>query len=222
MGPFQDSQSLRRTHFKLGDYTSPYNTTTMDQNKNIERGNRPHSIVHLDQNAKNDLRKSHFILGNFEPNYNTVFRTEFSNKNYPGDNNTSKAAKEIEKNLRSHNYVLGNDKPEYRSETQAKFEVPKFGGGRIENKISTHEIQKSNYIFGNNHDPWATTSQLSYYPKLMEAKKYTQNLARTNFVFGEDKGNFRSVNQETYIPHQLSKANESKELSQDLRSKNKI
>jgi hypothetical protein len=216
-GPQMDSVLLRKTHFKLGDYNSTYNTTTMDHNKNIEKGN-VQAVANLDINVKNDLRKSHFILGNFEPSYNTIFRQEYYNKSDLKDNSAVNS-KTIEKQLRSHNYVLGSDKPDYKSETQAKYTVPIGGQMRNEHKISTHELQKSHYVFGNNYDPWATTSQASYCPKEMQMKKFTKDLTRTNFVFGEDRPDFKSVNQETFVPHKSTRRNEIKELSQDLRSK---
>jgi hypothetical protein len=213
-----DSVLLRKTHFKLGDYKNPYSTTSMEQNKNIEN-TRSRSIATLDQNVKDDLRKSHFILGNFEPSYKTVFQTEFYNKANNNLVNPDLNAKAIEKVLRSHNYVLGSDKPEYKSETAAKYVAPDMSNRNLNGgqKISTQELQKSHYVFGNNADPWATTQQLSYNPKSLEMKKFTKDLTRTNFVFGEDKPDFKSVNQNTFIPHKISKNNEMKELSQDLR-----
>jgi hypothetical protein len=225
-----DSVTLRKTHFKLGDFNNPYTTSTMDQNNNIEN-KRSVSIASLDYDVKNDLRKSHFIFGNSEPNYTTMSKSEFYNKSniqttnpfYSGAN-----AKSIEKALRSHNYILGNDKPEYKSETGAKYISPieqlssnnnsQFTKIQPEKKISTYELQKSHYVFGNNSDPWITTQQMCYNPKNLEVKRITKDLMKTNFVFGEDKPDFKSVNQNTFIPHKLEKGNENKELSKDLRS----
>lgn len=220
-----DSVSLRKTHFKLGDYRNPYTTTVMDQNRNIEN-KRPFSVATLDPNVKNDLRKSHFILGNQEPTYTTVNQSEFNNKQ--GNINPMQEdanAKKIEKALRSHNYVLGNDKPNYKSETQSRYINPlQQGNNRVmtaqpTKKISTHELQKSHYVFGNHNDPWLTTQQMCFAPKDLEVKKFSKDLTKTNFKFGEDKPDLRSVNQDTYIPHKISKNCENKELSKDLRSK---
>ena len=215
-----DSVTLRKTHFKLGDFKNSYHTTTSDQNKEIEVC-RARPVATLDESVKNDLRKSHFILGNHESNYNTIFRTEFFNKSDLKDNSMTNA-KTIEKALRNHNYVLGNDKPDYKSETQAKYITPGGSYFSQEKKISTGELQKSHYIFGNNHDPWTTTTQSSYYAKDMQAKKHTKDLTRTNFILGEDNPDFKSVHQNTFVPHQYSKRNESKELADDLRSKFKF
>ena len=212
-----DSVTLRRTHFKLGDYKNGYHTSTADQNKEIE-GGRARSIATLDESVKNDLRRSHFILGNHEPNYNTIFRSEFFNKSDLKDHSMTNA-KTIEKSLRNHNYVLGNDKPDYKSETQAKYITPSGSFFSQEKKISTGELQKSHYIFGNNQDPWATTTQCSYYPKELQAKKFTKDLTRTNFVLGEDNPDFKSVHQGTYVPHQATRSYVSQELAADLRSK---
>jgi hypothetical protein len=211
-----DSVTLRKTHFKFGDFKNSYHTTTSDQNKEIEVG-RARSVATLDESVKNDLRRSHFILGNHEPNYNTMFRSEFFNKSDLKDHSMINS-KTIEKALRNHNYVLGNDKPDYKSETQAKYITPNGSYFSQEKKISTGELQKSHYIFGNNHDPWTTTTQSSYYAKDLQAKKITKDLTRTNFVLGEDNPDFKSVHQNTFVPHQYSKREESKELAADLRS----
>lgn len=164
-----DSVTLRKTHFKLGDYANPYTTTTMEQNKLIE-GKGPRVVASLDNKLKEDLRKSHFQFGNFNPNYNTVSKSEFYNKS--GIKNDAKTQfTEIERSLRSHNYVLGSDKPDYKSETSAKYTKPDV---LITDKgaqtISTEELQKSHYNFGNNNDSWTTTQQLSYYPKVKNKK----------------------------------------------------
>ena len=120
-GPNMDSVTLRKTHFKLGDYEIPYQTSQMAQSKGMENAGPCNPA--LDQKAKNELRKSHFIFGNFDPNYNTTFRSEYYDKSKynPRDNIDFK---NVERKLRSQNYELGSDKPDYVSETAAKFTKP--------------------------------------------------------------------------------------------------
>jgi len=190
----------------------------MEQNKRIENGiNRP--IASLDLNVKNDLRNSHFIVGNFEPSYNTVFRSEFYNKSNIKDNSVINL-KTIEKQRRGHNYILGSDKPNYKSETQDNFTAPTPKGFQTqdEHKISTHELQKSHYMFGNSNDCWSTTAQSSYYPKEIRSKKITNDTTRTNFILGQDKPGFKSVSQEIFVPHQAVTRNDIKEAASNLRS----
>lgn len=213
--PVMDSVTLRRTHFKLGDYKNPYSTTNMEQNKNISKGSHP--IATLDQNLKNDLRSSHFILGNSEPSFKTISQSEFYDKSKLKDN-PDVNFKAIEKGLRSHNYVLGDDKPDYKSETQAKYIAPQYSGIPKQH-ISTQELQRSHYNFGNYNDPWVTTQQASYYPKEAAVKFYSKNLTKTNFILGDTNPTFKSVSQETFVPHQIEKSNINKDLAQDLRSK---
>jgi hypothetical protein len=189
----------------------------VDQSKNIENG-KVYPVASLDINVKNDLRKSHFIFGNSDPNFNTMSRTEYYNKTDLKDKNAI-SSKSIEKQLRNHNYVLGNDVPDYKSEAHANYIAPVGSHLRNENKISTHELQKSHYMFGNNSDPWATTSQASFYPKdTMQNKKFTKDTSKTNFILGEDRPDFKSVSQQTFIHHKYTKNNEINEISQDLRS----
>ena len=89
-GPHMDSVTLRKTHFKLGDYVNPYQTSNMEQSRNIQSAG--YRAVSLDQNVKNELRKSHFIFGNNEPNYNTTSnqtyydKTKIFNASTCGDN----------------------------------------------------------------------------------------------------------------------------------------
>ncbi len=211
-----DSVTLRRTHFKFGDYKTGYNTSLMEQNKEVENG-RARSVAVLDPKVKNDLTRSHFILGNSDSSYSTVFRTEFYNK---GLNKQDKAlnSKTIEKSLRSHNYVLGNDVPDYKSETQAKYVLPKGYTSQSEKKISSVELQNSHYIFGTNENHWTTTANSSYYPKSMSNQRVLKDNTKNSLVLGEYRNDFKSVHHETFVPHQITKHNESKGLSQDLRS----
>jgi hypothetical protein len=211
-----DSVTLRKTHFKLGDYKTPYNTSLMDQNRNIENG-RARSVLASDPNLKKDRTQSHFIFGNSDSSYTTVFRTEYYNKGLNVKDNQINS-KTIEKSLRSHNYVLGNDVPDYKSETQAKYVLPPGYTAQNEKKISTAELQRSHYIFGTNDNMWATTSNSSYCPKFINNQRTVKDLTKHNLVLGEHKNDFKSVHHETYIPHQLTKTDESKGLSQDLRS----
>jgi hypothetical protein len=211
-----DSVTLRKTHFKFGDYKTPYSTSLMDQNRNIENG-RARSVIASDQSQKKDRTQSHFILGNSDSSYTTVFRTEYYNKGLNNKDNPLNS-KAIEKTLRSHNYVLGNDVPDYKSETQAKYVLPQGYTVQNEKKISTAELQKSHYIFGTNDSQWATTSNSSYVPKYINNQKVVKDLTKHNLVLGEHRNDFKSVHHETYIPHQLVKSNENKGLSQDLRS----
>jgi hypothetical protein len=158
-----DSVTLRKTHFKLGDYQSGYATTQQEMNKNID-GTKSFEIAKLDDAIKNDLRKSHFIMGNHEPVYQTIFQQEYYDKS---KRNRNKAAdsENIERALRSHNYSLGSDKVIYKSETQEKYTAPKLNE-KVQQRISTHELQQSHYKFGTNNDPWTTTSQTNFGPKV--------------------------------------------------------
>jgi hypothetical protein len=212
-----DSVTLRKTHFKFGDYKLPYNTTTADHNKEIESGG-VRSVATLDQNVKNDLRSSHFSLGNFEPNYNTMFRSEFYNKSDQKSTSSSIAnAKSIERSLRKANYVLGNDVPDYKSETGAKYQFPSGFVPKAENKISSSELQKSHLLLGNDANHWQTTSQGSYFPKEINANRFSKDITRTNFIFGEDNPDFKSINQENFVPHKAERSNVNKELAKELR-----
>jgi hypothetical protein len=136
----------------------------MDQNKNID-GTKTYSVAKLDDALKNDLRKSHFIFGNDAPKYQTISQQEFNDKSGLKYNGRADAH-EIERSLRSHNYILGTDKPNYKSETQDKYIAPNMDNCRQAQKVSTHELQKSHYVFGTNPDVWNTTSQAAFYPKV--------------------------------------------------------
>ena len=141
-----------------------YNTTSKDQNKLIDGGNRPRSVATLDANVKNDLRKCHFTLGNFGPTYQSAARVEFYDKSLL-NTNTAADYKEIGKSLRSHNYILGNAQPEYKSEAADRFAVP-LNSVRSHQKTSTQELQRSHYNFGTNENSWVTTSQATFVPKV--------------------------------------------------------
>ena len=75
-----DSVTLRRAHFNLGDDKNPYQTTSMEQSKQIfDQSAKP---AFLDENIRADLRRSHFIFGNNEPNYITQTQREtLTNRN---------------------------------------------------------------------------------------------------------------------------------------------
>ena len=47
VGPNMDSVTLRQTHFKLGDYTNPYRTSSMEQSRDIQSAG--YRAVSLDQ-----------------------------------------------------------------------------------------------------------------------------------------------------------------------------
>jgi hypothetical protein len=210
-----NSETSRKTNFKLGDHKNLYLTTTNEQNKLIE-GGRVISAS-KESNAKNDLRKSHFILGNYEPNFKTISQTEYYNKSRL-QNSAPSEGKSIEKQLREHNYILGNHKPDYKSETHSKYLIPSKTG-RSQQTISTHDLQKSHHVFGNFENPWTTTSQTSYFSKDVENKKYSKDLTKTNFVLGEDRPDFKSISQSVYVPLGLVKNDGTQERSNDLRSK---
>lgn len=218
-GPNMDSVTLRKTHFKLGDYQNPYSTTSMEQSKPIlQEGAQP---AFLDENIKADLRRSHFIFGNNEPNFQTQTQREYYDKSKL-NNRDNIDFKNVERGLRATNYVLGDEKPDYISETAAKFTKPVLlPGDRMnpENKISTAQLQQSHYVFGTNKEPWVTTQQLSFGPKKVEQKLYSKNLTKTNFILGEDEPTLKSVNQETFVKHPISVNPINKELANDLRSK---
>ena len=210
-----DSVTLRKTHFKLGDYVNPYQTSNMEQSRNIQSAG--YRAVSLDQNVKNELRKSHFIFGNNEPNYNTT-----SNQTYYDKTKIFNAQNVdfhgVERGLRKHNYVLGDDKPDYQSETQDKFKIPAVNpNDLVGQKVSTAQLQQSHHVFGNCSDPWVTTQQVSFGPKKVEQKYYTKNLTKTNFILGDAEPTLKSVNQETFIKHPIISNQANKELANDLR-----
>jgi hypothetical protein len=210
-----NSETSRKTNFKLGDYKNPYSTTTNEQNKLIENGRE--ISVNRESNVKNDLRKSHFILGNFEPNFKTISQTEFYDKSKL-QNSAPADGKSIEKQLREHNYIIGNSKPDYKSETHSKYLIPSMAG-RSHQTISTGDLQKSHHVFGNFENPWTTTNHSSFYPKEMDTKKISKNLTKTNFVLGEDRPDLKSISQCTYVPHGFIQNEGTKERCNDIRSK---
>ena len=166
----------------------------MIQNKDIENG--PKYSSNLDENAKNDLRRSHFNLGNNRPDFETTFRAEYYDKSnlLPKENIDSK---NIEKMLRAHNYEFGDDKPNYISEAADRYTKPNVNPNDL-NKVNNQLLQKSNYNFGSNNEPWNTTQKRSYTPKYVENDKNNIDLSRSNFVFGDDKPDFKSINSQTY------------------------
>ncbi len=210
-----DGYKLRQSHFKLGDDKNPYLTTSMIQNKDIENAGPCNSL--LDEKAKNDLRKSHFNLGNNKPNFETTFRSEYYDKSnmLPKDNVNSK---NIEKLLRAHNYEFGDDKPNYISETASRYTNPGINPNNRDNRINNQLLQKTNYQFGNNDEPWNTTQKRSYTPKYTENEKNDINAKKSNFVFGDDKPDFKSINNQTYKSHPYQFVPVDKNLIDDLRS----
>ena len=210
-----DGYKLRQSHFKLGDDKNPYLTTSMIQNKDIENAGPCNTL--LDEKAKNDLRKSHFNLGNNKPNFETTFRSEYYDKSnmLPKDNINSK---NIEQMLRAHNYEFGDDKPNYLSEAASRYTNPGVIPNRNENKINNQLLQKSNYQFGNNDEPWNTTQKRSYTPKYAENDKNEMNAGKSNFVFGDDKPDFKSINSQTYKSHPYQFVPVDQKLIKDLRS----
>ena len=209
------SNTLRQTHFNLGDHSPSYETASQDQSSQILSSN--HVPTKLDQTIKNELRKSHFRLGNFDPHYNTTSSQAYIDRSSNSSYNTSDYHN-IEQNLRSHHYILGTDKPDYTSETQAKYTKPQVDPALIAGqKVSTSELQQSHYKFGTYNAPWVTTHKVEYYPKQVEHKVYTKNLSKTNFILGDAEPTLKSVNQETFIRHPLLKNNINHELANDLR-----
>ena len=210
-----DGYKLRQSHFKLGDDKNPYLTTSMIQNKDIENAGPCNTL--LDEKAKNDLRKSHFNLGNNKPNFETTFRSEYYDKSnmLPKDNINSK---NIEQMLRAHNYEFGDDKPNYLSEAASRYTNPGVIPNRNENKINNQLLQKSNYQFGNNDEPWNTTQKRSYTPKYAENDKNEMNVGKSNFIFGDDKPDFKSINSQTYKSHPYQFVPVDQKLIKDLRS----
>ena len=210
-----DGYKLRQSHFKLGDDKNPYLTTSMIQNKDIENAGPCNSL--LDEKAKNDLRKSHFILGNNRPNFETSFRSEYYDKSnmLPKDNVNSK---NIEKLLRAHNYEFGDDKPNYISEAASRYTNPGINPNNSNNRINNQLLQKTNYQFGNNDEPWNTTQKRSYTPKYTENEKNDINIKKSNFVFGDDKPDFKSINNQTYKSHPYQFVPVDQKLVDDLRS----
>ena len=209
----QDSVSLRKTNFILGDHKSLYTTTHNDQNRNVDPRGRP--VTALSSTAKSDLRKSHFSLGNYNPNFTTSSKSEFTDKGcIKGMENSN----DIGKILRKHNHVLGNSEPEFKSEMHARFLNPNQCGAQKQ-LVSTAELQKNHYVFGSNNDPWRTTSQLSYGTKtLPDYKLHSKNLSKTNFILGQDQPEMKSISHQTYVPHKSNGFSQmNKDLSNDLR-----
>lgn len=212
-GSNMDSVSLRKTNFIMGDHIPNYNTTQNDQNRNVDPRGRP--VTALSKGVKAELRKSHFILGNYHPEYTSSNKVEYLNHMYNPDTSNRQ---DIGKNLRKHNHVLGDTQPNYLSEMHSRYNNPNQTG-KLQQVVSTAELQKSHYVFGSTNDPWKTTSQISYGPKDMDNLKWnTKNLTKTNFVLGQDQPELKSVSHQTYIPHlNTGYSQKNKELSQDLR-----
>ena len=213
----EEGYKLRQSHFKFGDHINNYMTTSILQNKTVEENPKIPSV--LDQEAKNDLRKSHFNLGNNVPNYETTFNSEFYDKTKllpPKDKNFD----DLGKSLRSHNYEFGDDKPDYISETKYRFSKPLINPEeRLKNQISNQLLQKSNHNFGNNKDPWNSTSERVFTPKYIpEEEKQNINLAKTNFVLGDTKPDYNTINAQTYksFPYQFVPVD--KNLLRDLQA----
>jgi hypothetical protein len=212
-----DNVTLRRTHFKLGDYINPYTTTANEQSKCLlEQGFKP---AMLDENVKNDLRRSHFVLGNALPDSQTIYKEEYYDKSAHAKPDAGVDFKNIERKLRATSYVLGNDVPDYISEHADRYKTPPLNGNVGGQTISTGKLQQSHYVFGNDKDPWITTQQENYVPKPMDVLRYSKDLTRTNFKLGDDEPTKTTVHQETYIKHPIAVNNMNKELAADLRSK---
>ena len=212
-----DSVTLRYSHFNLGDFNTPYTTTSMEQSLPVLNGDaRP---ARLDENVKKDLRSSHFVFGNDEPQYQTMFQRDYYDKSKL-NNRDNVDFKGVERGLRATNYVLGDEKPNYLSETAEKYTIPPLNPNALKNqqKISTAELQQSHYVFGTDKVPWVTTQKVAYTPKKVDNKLYTKNLTKTNFTLGDAEPTLKSVNQETFVRHPLSINPLNKELIADLRN----
>ena len=116
-----DSVTLRRSHFRLGDYCSDYVTSSVDQNKLIG-GDKIYNPAKLELSVKNELRKSHFNFGNQDNNFISVNSIDFTDKSKIAP--STKLQSDMIKTLRSHNYVLGDHQPDYLTESALKYVVP--------------------------------------------------------------------------------------------------
>lgn len=214
LGKDKDTNNLRASHFKLGDDINPYLTTSAVQNKDIENAGRCNPS--LDENAKNDLRRSHFALGNNKPDFETTFRAEYYDKSgmLPPPGNMA----DIEKMLRSHNYEFGDDKPDYISEAKFRYQKPVVGPLDKQKNLSTADLQKNHYVFGNSTEPWNTTQKRSYTPKMADNQRETKDLTRTNFILGDDASPLQSINNQIYVEHPYQYKPVDPKYLEDLRS----
>lgn len=211
-----DSVSLRRSHFRLGDYRNDYGTTATDQNKMID-GTKRYDAAKLDPSLKNDLRRSHFTLGNFKTDLQTINQREYIDKSK--DRPRQNSFGDHIKTLRSHNHKLGNAMPEYLSETQHKFSKPVLDANILgKQNISTKELQRSHYQFGNDNVNYSTTMQSSYIPKIQGVKFFSKDLTRTNMILGTDNPDMKSSFTTAFVRHDIKPiSHANKDLANDLR-----
>ncbi len=196
---------MRASHFKFGDYATPYNTTARDQNLGA-LGGKP---AQLDADVKADLRRSHFTMGSNDPTLKTEYQDEYIKK-------PSMEQPKMTNDLRSTNYVLGSDNPDYLTEHQDRFKKPPLQ--KNDANISTAELQKSHYHFGSDKAPWMSTQNHDYVPKpLSEPYPYGKDLAKTNFKFGDDDPTKSTIYRDTYVKKPINPAGLDKELVTDLR-----
>ena len=95
-----DSVTLRQTHFKLGDYTNPYRTSSMEQSRDIQSAG--YRAVSLDQKVKDDLRKS---LGMVLQDVNLFTGTIKENIRYGNENASDEEVIEAAKLANAHNFI---------------------------------------------------------------------------------------------------------------------
>ena len=189
----------------------------MIQNKSVEDNPRIPST--LDQEAKKDLRSSHFNFGNNRPNFETTFKSEF----YDKSNLLEKEKKDLEnigKALRAHNYEFGDDKLDYITENKYRYSKPVINPEeRLQNKISNELLQKTNYNFGNDKEPWNSTNESAFTPKYIQKKKKKNiNLVKTNFILGDTKPDYNTINTQTYKSFPCQFVPVDKNLLVDLQS----
>lgn len=228
-----DSVSLRKTNFVLGSYANPYTTSTGEQNiivNNLFKNNNYSQGIQsakLDDKLKDDLRKSHFTLGNFKNTLNSTAKDDYTNK-FNLDYKPNVNSIEQLRTLRAHNHKLGSDKFEYLSESHSRFNKNNNNllNAKSKQLVSTAELQKSHYKFGNDNAEFTSTNQSSYCPKKIDVEYKSKDLTKTNFILGNDYSdgtmsgfdNMRSMHSSTYVKHPIqSIKQENKDLSNDLR-----
>ena len=90
---------------------------------------------------------------------------------------------------------------------------------RLQNKVNNQLLQKSNHSFGNNKEPWDSTSGRAFTPKYIpEEEKKNMNLGKTNLILGDTKPDYNTINIQTYksFPSQYVPVN--KDLLRDLQA----
>jgi len=195
--------NLRKSHWGLGGCGDPVPLSTTYKDAYVGEG----EPAVLDANTKNDLRKAHFNYGNNPPDLNTVYRIEYT----PKKASYQPATKPPE----SANYVPCGAVTDYLPEYKARYTTPPLT--KVAPKVSTADLQKSHYNFGNYPGPGNSTHFDSYVPHPLETAQPAEPVKAPNFCLGDDYPTKTSVYRDTYVPKPININCINKELAKDLR-----